>query len=182
MRRVAALFLAVLSMSAPAWAQAPASAGTAGGVLATSQTWDDEGSIGTGVGGGGRVGWRLFGTTSIEGSLDILRHDRSGGAFESQGTSTIGGVSLVHRFGRRVVQPYLLGGLDLVRHSGETTFDARRTPHHSSDGAYHFGFGAAARVRRLELGPEARFYVIRVSNDSDPAWASFVGVRVALVY
>jgi hypothetical protein len=31
--------------------------------------------------------------------------------------------------------------------------------------------------RRFEIGPEARFYIMQVSNDSDPAWADWIGVR-----
>ena len=100
MRQMVAAICLTLGIVAKAFAQAPASEhGRAAGSFGGGQTWDDEGSIGNGPGAGGRVEWRLVGRTSVEGSFDVLRHDRSGGAFGAQGTSRILGVSLIQRFG-----------------------------------------------------------------------------------
>jgi opacity protein-like surface antigen len=178
--RVTALFvLSLLSLATGAFAQD--SRASVGGTISASQTWDDEGSLGKGLGAGGRVDWRLFGNTSVEGSVDLLTHDRSGGFFQSEDTSTLVGASLVQRFGHQAVQPYVLGGVGLVHHSGTTQFQdlvSRRT---STDRAFHFGGGLAVKINeRFEIGPEARFYVINAGNGSDPAWASRIGGRVGM--
>ena len=125
------------------------------------------------------MGWRLFGNTRAEVALDFLGHDRSGGFFQANGHTLLTSASVTQRFGTGSVQPYLLGGLTIARHSGTTTFDTdipRR--HTSTDMGYHFGGGVAVRLRqRFEIGPEARFYIIQASSDSDPAWANWIGVR-----
>jgi opacity protein-like surface antigen len=130
---------------------------------------------------GGRLEWRLFGTTGVELSADWLKHDRDGQFFEANGHTTLLGVSLLHRFGERVAQPYVLGGLSLASHSGSTRFDDLRTERDSTDIGYHFGGGLAIRVSdRVEVGPEARFYMIQPENDSDPAFANWFGGRVGI--
>jgi hypothetical protein len=177
-------FAAAALAPAAALAQdsAAASRGRVAGTLGAGRTWDDEGSLGRGVAVGGRVEWRLFGITAIEGALDVLTHDRPGAFFASDGTSTILSASLVHRFGaERPVQGYVLEGLSFVRHTGTTRFEDRVTALSSFDPAFHFGGGLAVRIgERIEAGPEARFYLVRVGNDSDPAWATWIGARVGI--
>jgi hypothetical protein len=176
--RVTLLFVLSLSLTTGAFAQTDSRASVAG-TISASQTWDDEGSLGKGIGAGGRVDWRLFGNTSVEGSVDFLAHDRSGGFFQSEGNSTLLSVSLVQRFGHATAQPYVLGGVGLVHHSGTTQFEDLAFRRNSTDPAFHFGGGVAVKINeRFEIGPEARFYVIRAGNSSDPAWASWFGVRV----
>ena len=181
MRGLVLSFLAVLAIAPPAFAQGDEMRGAVAGVFSAGNTWDDEGSIGRGIAAGGRVEWRLFGGTSVEGSIDALTHDRSAGFFQAEGDSTLFAVSLLHRFARGGVQPYVLGGIGLVRHSGTTQFDDLVTTRESTDSEFHFGAGLAMRVgERFEIGPEARFYVIRADHGSDPAWANWIGVRAGV--
>jgi hypothetical protein len=103
------------------------------------------------------------------------------GAFGSSGTSTLVGASLARRFGRSSVQLYVLGGIDMVRHSGTVTYDTVVTDRSSTDWGYHGGGGVAARLGvRFEVGPEARFYMIQPENDSSPAAAYWIGVRAGV--
>ena len=179
MRVLSAAALLLILSTATANAQTPESRGSAGGLLGVGQTWDDEGSIGTGPVIGGRVEWRVFGTTAVELSLDVLSHDREGQFFEANGRTLFTGVSLVHRFGESVARPYVLGGFHLATHSGTTRFDDLQTERDSTDPGYHFGGGLTIRVSdRVEVGPEARFYMIQPANDSDPATAYWIGGRV----
>ena len=181
MRIVVWSLIVVAGLSADARAQAPESRGTVGGIVGLGRTWDDESSLGTGPPLGGRIDWRILGNTSLEASVDSLSHDRSGGFFEAEGRTTFAGVSLVQSFGRDAVRPYVLGGLHLASHSGSTTFDGRRTDRDSTDFGYHFGGGIAFRVgKRVELGPEARFYMIQPENDSDPTVAYWLGARLGI--
>jgi hypothetical protein len=158
--------------------------GSVSGLIGAGRTWDDEGNIGGGVAAGGRVDWRVFGTTRLEVSADVLTHDRTPepvGAFGAEGTTTFVGVSLIKRFGRSEVQPYVLGGLDLVRHSGTTTFDQRETERKSTDWGVHGGGGVAFQIgSRVEVGPEARLYLIQPEDSSAPARAYWIGVRIAI--
>jgi hypothetical protein len=171
--------LALAVTGSTASAQSEIHRGAAGGTVGVGKTWDDEGGLGRGLSGGGRVSWRLFGNTAIEGALDALSHDRNTGFFQAEGRSTALSVSLLHRFGSGRAQPYVLEGLSLIRHSGTSRIDDLVFNRKSTDPAFHFGVGLAVRVgERLEVGPEGRFYVIRADNGSDPAWANWVGVRV----
>jgi len=180
MRVLTVLLLSLLTFPAVSAAQADEPRGSVAGMLGGGKTWDDEGGLGNGIAAGGRLEWRLFGTTSIEAALDVLAHERSGGFFESDGHSTIVSASLLHRFGRATVQPYVLGGVHLIHHSGSTRFDDMAVADlQSTDPGIHFGGGVTARINdHLEIGPEARFFIIRAGNDSDPAWAQWIGVRV----
>jgi len=89
-----------------------------GGIVGAGETWDDEGSLGRGVAAGGRIDWRLVGNTRVEAAIDLLTHDRSVGFFQANGDSVIFSASLLQGFGGGRVQPYVLGGASLVRHSG----------------------------------------------------------------
>jgi hypothetical protein len=142
MRRVGLLVLALVVSGAGAQAQTVEPRGTAGVVLGGGRTWDDESNIGGGAVAGGRAAWRVFGTTSLEVSADVLGHDRSGGFFEAEGRSVILGVSLLHRFGDAAAQPYLLGG--------------RRPPSHGIDNVRRLADRAPQYGSRLSLRGRAR--------------------------
>jgi hypothetical protein len=182
MRLITLFMVAFTAVSASAPAQVPAGVprGRVSAVAGPGQTWDDEGSIGRGTAAGGRVEWRLFGNTGIEGAVDVLTHDRRG-FFNSTGHSTLLSASFVHRFGRAALQPYVLEGLDVVRHSGSTRSGDLVTDSRSVDTGFHFGGGLSIRIgRRFEVGPEGRFYIIRAGDDSDPAWANWIGGRIGM--
>lgn len=181
MRGIIVVFLFIIVIASGAEAQTAGMRGAVAAVAGGGRTWDDEGSIGNGTAAGGRVEWRVFGNTSIEGAVETLTHDRRGGFFQSEGRSSLFSVSLLHRFGSPGIQPYVLEGIGLARHTGTTRVDDRATHRTSTDTAFHFGAGLAVRVgERVEIGPEARFYVIRPSHGSDPAWANWVGARIGV--
>lgn len=173
------MVLAGLPLTASAQSADPR--GTASAIAGGGRTWDDEGGLGSGFAAGGRVDWRVFGNTSLEASVDTLSHARRGGFFEAEGRTAFVGVSLVHRFGSAAVRPYVVGGAHLALHTGWTRFDDVRIERDSADFGYHFGGGIAVRVTdRVEIGPEARFYMIQPENDADPAMAYWIGARVGI--
>jgi hypothetical protein len=181
MRILACSLLIVAGFTAHARAQSTEPRGSVGGIVGGGRTWDDEGSLGTGVAAGGRVDWRIFGNTSVEGSVDSLSHDRSGGFFEAEGRTVFIGISLVQRFGSSAARPYILGGYHLAQHDGSTTFDDMRTERESTSHGFHFGGGVAIALgRRFEIGPEARFYMIQPDSGSDPALAYWIGGRLGI--
>ncbi|MGH9311421.1 MAG: outer membrane beta-barrel protein [Vicinamibacterales bacterium] len=181
MRAAVVLTLAFLAAASPVLAQSAPPRGQVAGVVGAGRTWDDEGSIGTGIAAGARVDWRVFRNTSVEGALDVLTHNRTSGAFEAEGTSTILSVSLLHRFGRRSVRPYILEGAHIIRHSGTTRFSGIASDRRSADPGFHLGAGFGMRITdRIEIGPEGRFYFIRPADGSAPAWVYWIGLRVGL--
>ncbi len=149
-------------------------AATAGG----GRTWDDESSLGTGIVVGGRVEWALFEHASLEGSIDVLRHERTGGFFESVGTSAILSASLLHRFGGGSVRPYVLEGLSLVRHSGR-----RRSRGSAANGARPTGASTSApgspsvSAGGSRSGRRRASISSKASSGSDPSLAYWIGGR-----
>ena len=103
------------------------------------KTYDDEGSLGRGWLVGGAIDRVVFGRTRLEGSLELLTHDRDAGYFLSNGRTVIGGLSLVRRFGSGGTQPYLFAGLTAGHHSGANGSAAIvcrfRTPEPACDSA-----------------------------------------------
>lgn len=145
------------------------------------QTWDDEGSIGTGALAGGYADWRLGGHTDLELSVDFLRHKRAGGHFQAEGHTTFLGASVVRRFGGRAASGYVLGGVTLGAHSGTAGFPEVNliTDTTGTHRGFLFGGGMAFRAGpRIEIGPVVRIVLLSVDNDSAPASAAMAGFRV----
>jgi hypothetical protein len=154
---------------------------TAAAVAGGGETWDDEGSIGTGILAGGSFAYRLFGTTQAEVAIDSLTHNRTTGFFQSRGRTTLLEGSLVHRFGRGTAQPYVLGGLSVVHHSATNDFGGLTALPTSTNWGWQFGGGLAVSVAKcFEVGPEARFYIFHVDDDADPFSAYWIGVKVGV--
>ena len=144
------------------------------------KTYDDEGSLGRGWLVGGAIDRVVFGRTRLEGSLELLTHDRDAGYFLSNGRTVIGGLSLVRRFGSGGTQPYLFAGLTAGHHSGANRFSGNRVPLSNTGAGMRFGFGVAMRAgARYEIRPEIRMNGFFIDNDSDPATLPSFGIRVA---
>ena len=177
--RVILCFLALLFVSSSAFAQGQESRGSVSVIGGMAKTLDDEGSLGRGWLIGGAIDRIVFGKTRGELSLEVLTHDRSTGAFQSEGQTIAGGLSLIRRFGSGGAQPYLFGGLTLGHHSGTNYFNGSPVTISNTDAGMRFGFGVAIRAgTRLEISPELRFNGFFVDNDSDPVTLPSFGVRV----
>ena len=174
---------ALLLTAGPAFAQGSSDfSSTASGVISIGKTYDDEGQIGSGPLFGARIDRRLFGNTFVEASLDNLGHGRSD-RFEGNGHTTLVAASLIQRFGQTPAQPYVLGGVALAHHTGTAGFPELGivSQTSSTDPGFLFGGGIAIPIaRRLEIGPEGRFYALRADEGSSPAFAYWFGVRVGV--
>jgi opacity protein-like surface antigen len=177
--RIAILCTAVFLATAARVAAQPGEPRTSiSAITGVAKTYDDEGSIGRGWLVGASVERVLFGTTRLEGSLELVTHSRDTGHFAAEGDTTIAGVSLVHRFGRRTVQPYVLGGVTVGHHSGKSSFDDLRFTASSTDVGLRFGAGVAVVVNeRFEVSPEFRMNGFFIDNDSSPWMVPSFGVR-----
>ena len=177
----AVIFFFTLAGAASAQNARPASRWSFGATVGLGQTWDDEGSIGTGALAGGFADWHVLRHTDLELSADYLRHVRDTGHFQAKGHMTVFGASLVQRFGGDAVNGYVLGGAGIAVHSGSAGLPADNlvTDTSGTNPGFMFGGGMTFRTGpRLEVGPIVRFVILTVENDSAPAFASTVGFRV----
>ena len=169
------------SVAAQSGAPSRVSLGATGGF---GQTWDDEGSIGSGWLAGAYADVRILTHTDAEFSVDWLRHDRSTGAFQAEGHTTFVSAALRQRFGGDRANGYALGGVALGAHKGTAGFPGVENliNHNSSThGGFLFGGGLSFRVgERMELGPVIRIAVLGANVDSDPASAIMAGVRIGI--
>ena len=149
-----AIFCTAMLMSATgtAAAQPVESRTSASGIAGVAKTYDDEGRIGRGWLIGGSVERVLFGTTRLEGS---------------------------HRFGRRTVHPYVLGGVTIGHHSGKSRFDDLSFTPSSTDAGLRFGGGVAVLLnQRFEVSPGFRMNEFFLDNDSNPWTIPSFGIRL----
>jgi hypothetical protein len=178
---VAAALLVLFGGTASAQG-APSARWTLGATGGLGRTWDDEGQIGAGLLAGGFAQWRWLGRTHLELAIDLLRHNRTGGAFEAEGHTTFGSATIVQRFGGTRTHGYVLGGATLAAHSGTAGFprEGLVTASNSTNPGYFFGGGLMfSASRHLDVGPVVRLMVLTADSDSDPAFATTAGLRIA---
>jgi hypothetical protein len=110
----------------------------------------------------------------------VLTHDRDSGFFKASGRTALVTGAVVQRFGRATVQPYVLLGVALARHTGEVAFgDGLAQRRRSLDAGGVVGGGLAIRINeRLEVGPDVRLFSLVPENSIDPASAYMIGLRV----
>lgn len=169
----------VVLLASPVCAQPRESRVSFSSIGGVGKTYDDEGSLGKGLLIGCAIDRVVIGTTRLEGSIELLTHDRESGFFESTGQSVIAGLSVVHRFGRGSGQPYVFGGMTLGHHAGTNTFSADHFPVSSTNAGTRFGFGIALRAgAKVEISPELRMNSFFTSRDSDPWMVPSFGMRV----
>ena len=178
MRPMIAAVLCMLTTAASAASPPPAPRGSLSVIGGTGTTYDDESSLGRGMLLGAAYDRLLFGTTYADVSLELLTHDRTAGYFQSIGRTVIGGVSLLHRFGRGDVQPYVFGGLTAGSHTGTNTLAMDPFTVSSTRAGSRIGFGLTFRGQHVEISPELRMNSFFTKDDSDPWMAPSFGVRV----
>jgi hypothetical protein len=170
--------LAVLA--APLEAQPLPSRASLSATVGVGSTYEDESGLGRGWLAGAAVDRVLFGSTRVELSLEALTHTRNEGYFQSDGRTVIGGVSLLHRFGRDNTQPYVLGGLTLGHHAATNVFDGVSRRLNSASAGYRAGGGIAFRAgERLEIAPEVRWNGFFAGRGDEPVWLPSFAVRIA---
>jgi hypothetical protein len=137
--------------------------------LERSSVWDDEGSLGSGVGFAGTLGWRLTPKLGLELNVDHFNHKRefSFATVEGSGTFLTGDVMYHFRTGR--VQPYVLGGGGFVHYVRESGFAPG--PERSGNGpALNFAVGLKGFItERISIRPEWRLgYATNISAAFEP--------------
>ncbi|HET7696042.1 MAG TPA: hypothetical protein VFK57_10070 [Vicinamibacterales bacterium] len=131
---IAAALAVVAACSSPAYAQ-PAGRFSVAGTVDYTRITDDESLLGSGIGAGGALGWRLTDATGVEIEVSRTRHVRDLGLFAVahdaqgrlepvpyterwEGTATFVIASVAHTFGSGPVRPVVWGGGGFMTHGG----------------------------------------------------------------
>jgi len=131
------------------------------GAVGIGQTYHDEGSLGSGINGGGGFGYRLSRRFGLEAEVNAFRTTRDYSSlyppFQASGVHVMGNGLLYLNRGR--AQSYLIFGAGLMHVSNSTGF-AGAQPASSTNG-FAAGFGAGIKIfvtEHLSLRPEFRIY------------------------
>ena len=170
-----------------AMAQQPSMARTDqdGSVLVTAtlghgKTWDDEGSIGSGLSAGGSVEWRFHPRLSAAFRVERLGHERhtSGDFLVFTGRTIFATGEIKYRFTSAGVAPYVAGGYGAVVYSGTLTsnFGPPGTIRRSSQSGTFVGGGGIEIPlgTRFVIAPEVRLFMCQPKDDFAP-WAAIRG-------
>lgn len=129
------------------------------GSLGYGYNYDDEGSIGRGISGGGGFGYRIWPRFGVEGEVNAFRSRREFAApipaFEANGLRLMGN-GLIY-LNRGPAQAYVLVGFGLLRLHNDVGFSGLRLDR-SSNGV-NAGTGVGVKVfvnRRWSIRPEFR--------------------------
>ena len=130
------------------------------GVVGVGKTYDDEGSLGSGINGGGGFGYRLSRRFGVEAEVNIFRMRREFGrvfqAFEANGAHVMGSGLLYLTQGRG--QAYLIFGGGLQHVNVKSGFGGASLGS-GHGGAINFGGGVKAFVTpHVSLRPEMRVF------------------------
>ena len=131
------------------------------GAVGIGAAWHDEGSLGSGLNGGGGFGYRLSRRFGLEAEVNAFRTTRDYSSlyppFQASGVHAMGNGLLYLNRGR--AQTYLIFGAGLMHVSNPTGFAGAR-PGSSADG-FAASLGAGIKIfvsEHLSLRPEFRIY------------------------
>jgi opacity protein-like surface antigen len=128
-------------------------------------TYDDEGSIGTGVSVAANVARRLTTKVAVEGELSYFRHKRDLSFAIWKGTGAFATGNLLYHFSSSRVQPYVLAGIGLMIYKPDFSVETDS----SAGWAWGFGFGVKGFVtERISIRPEWRVYVGHPQRNNGP--------------
>jgi hypothetical protein len=149
------------------------------GTIGIGKTYDDEGSLGSGLNGSGGFGYRLTRRLGVEAEVNAFRTTREFGSqfppFRASGLHVMGNGVLYLNRGK--AQAYLLFGAGLAHARVQSNFAGFHTP--AGNGlAVNLGFGVKAFVtQNISLRPEIRLYGADTGNVIE---APFVDLRISM--
>lgn len=172
-------FLAIAQHVSPSHATEPSGL-VASATVGRGSTWDDEGSIGSGVSAGGSVEWRFHPRLSAAVRLERLGHERhvAQDLMVFEGRTLFATGEIKYRFRSAGVTPYVLGGYGASLYSGTLTDrlgPAMTRTRSSRSGVAVGGGGVEVPIgERVVLMPELRLLMCQPNDDFAP-WAAIRG-------
>jgi hypothetical protein len=163
--RVRILFLALAASAAASGADLLKR--EAFGTIGLGRIYDDEGSLGQGLNGGGGFGYRLSPRFGVEAGINAFRTSREFSsaypAYRANGV-LLSGSGLLY-FGHGIAQPYLALGAGLLHYRNVSDFSGMTTGRSSNGLAVNAGFGLRIfATRQISIRPEVRIYGGRAGN------------------
>jgi outer membrane protein W len=152
--------------------------------IGRGKTWDDEGSIGSGIAAGGAVEYRFRPKLSVNGAVERLQHDRDTGFLKFSGRTVFATIGITYHFAATGVSPYVGGGFGGAFYDGTLSDDIAGdlVVHRSS--ASTLGYGNAGVDipigDRLVISPDVRVKLCRPQDDFAPWSAIRFGVKAAV--
>jgi hypothetical protein len=149
------------------------------GGVGIGRFFDDEGSLGLGATYRAGAEWRPLSRLGVQGELLGIHHTR-GDRFQVNGDSAGFSGNAVLYFSRSRVQPYILGGLGVLKTSyryGWPEYSAERYSVRKTELSMNFGGGALLFLNRhWSLDPQVR---VIVSNPSGYSLANFFSMSAS---
>lgn len=131
------------------------------GAVGIGKTYDDEGSLGAGLNGGGGFGYRLSHRFGVEAEVNAFRTRREFSpvfpAYQAHGTHAMGNGLLY--FNRGAAQAYLIFGAGVLHFRNQADFAGSSAGRSGNGFAANAGFGVRIfATQRVSLRPEFRVY------------------------
>jgi hypothetical protein len=163
----------------PAFGQ-DVSKGEVFGTIGIGKTYDDEGSLGSGINGGGGIGYRLTGRLGVEAEVNAFRTKRdfsfTPNGFEASGAFIMGNGLLYLTRGRG--QLYLIGGAGLLHIRNQFGFTGVAVNRSGNGLAVDVGMGLKIfATPRFYLRPDVRVYA---GNSGSTVEAPFSDIRISI--
>lgn len=150
------------------------------GSIGIGKTYDDEGSLGQGLNGGGGFGYRLTHRFGVEAEVNAFRTRRDFSSafapFQASGALVLGNGLLYLNRGRG--QVYLIGGAGLLHVRNRVRFGG--VPLNRTDRGLAVGLGIGVKIfatKHFVLRPDARIYG---GNSGSAVEAPFTDLRFSM--
>lgn len=126
-----------------------------------NKAYDDEGSVGGGLSGGGSFGYRLTPRLAVEIDINALQHERdiAGPDLTFRGNAAFVTGNLAYHFSDSRIQPYVIGGTGFSRYQARGSFENQLVRFTENGLAINAGGGIKGYITdHIVLRPEIRYY------------------------
>jgi len=157
------------------------------GAVGFGRTYDDEGSLGSGLNGGGGIGYRIRSKFGLEFELSGFRHERETSfgslSFAGHGVFATGNALYYFGSGSGRVQPYIIGGAGLLHKRNTSSFEGQPPLDIWGTGlALNIGTGANIfPVPRFSIRPVFRIFSGKAGSAVEAPF-SVIRASVGLAY
>ena len=179
------LFALLIVSALPLFSQNYTRRGEVYGQIGAGVTYDDEGSIGNGIAGGGGVGFRFTRRLGVEFDLNAFRHERNFSFGRLTGSGQFFTGNLIYHFTKGRVQPFILAGAGGLHSRLESPFSGTLVFRETTGFAGDAGAGVKIFANeRLSIRPEVRVYAGGSTPNftSNDAFVSHLRVSIGVGY
>ena len=182
----ASIALALIAQAGPSTPPpAPPAPLSVYGSIGGGKTWDDEGSIGSGLSAGGGVEWRFRPKWSVGADVERVGHERDTPGLEWSGHTVFASANVAYHFAATGVSPFVGGGFGGAFHDGEVIDRLMQpgspAPVRTFSSSSTMGYGMAGVDipigTRLVVSPDFRWTFCQAPDGSAPWSVIRFGVK-----